>query len=104
MITADQARELNPKGRIEEYKSFLEKRIREAALSGNDYVLIRNEPYSNWLGNLQKSDDSDDRAAVEVLKELRQNGFSVNYFQHDGSQFSDYGIKISWGNDAPAAE
>ena len=101
MITAKQARELNPKGRIEEYKSFLEKRIQESALLGNDYVLIRNEPYSNWLGNGQKLDDM---AAVEVLKELRQNGFSVNYFQYDGSQFSDYGIKISWGNDAPAAE
>lgn len=101
MITAEQARELNPKGRIEEYKTFLEKRIREAALSGNDYVLIRNEPYSGWLGTGQKLDDM---AAVEVLKELRQNGFSVNYFQYDGSQFSDYGIKISWGNDAPAAE
>lgn len=101
MITANQARELNPKGRIEEYKSFLEKRIREAALSGNDYVLIREEPYSSWLGTGQKLDDM---AAVEVLKELRQNGFSVNYFQYDGSQFSDYGIKISWGNDAPAAE
>ena len=101
MITAEQARKLNTKGRIEEYKSFLEKRIQEAALSGNDYVLIRNEPYSNWLGNVQKLDD---RAAVEVLKELRQNGFSVNYFQYDGSQFSDYGIKISWGNNAQTAE
>lgn len=101
MITAEQARELNPTGRIEEYKSFIEKRIREEALSGNDYVLIRNEPYSNWLGNGQKLDD---KAAVEVLKELHQNGFSVNYFQHDGSQFSDYGIKISWGNNAPVAE
>nr|DAY16925.1 MAG TPA: hypothetical protein [Caudoviricetes sp.] len=30
------------------------------------------------------------------MKELRQNGFSVNYFQYDGSQFSDYGIQISW--------
>ena len=100
MITAEQARELNPKGRIEEYKTFLEKRIREAALKGEDFVLIRNEPYSNWLGNGQKLDDLNDRAAVEVLKELRQNGFSVNYFQYDGSQFSDYGIKISWGKNA----
>ncbi|RKV79234.1 MAG: hypothetical protein D8H97_16015 [Neisseria sp.] len=93
MITAEQARELNPKGRIEEYKTFLEKRIKEAALQGNDYVLIREAPYSSWLYNEQKLDD---RAAVEVLKELRQNGFSVNYFQYDGSQFSDYGIQISW--------
>lgn len=93
MITAEQARELNPKGRIEEYKTFLEKRIKEAALQGNDYVLIREAPYSSWLYNEQKLDD---RAAVEVLKELRQNGVSVNYFQYDGSQFSDYGIQISW--------
>jgi gp48 len=97
MITAEQARELNPKGRIEEYKTFLEKRIREAALKGEDFVLIRNEPYSNWLGNGHKLDDLDDRAAVEVLKELRQNGFDLKYFQYDGSQFSDYGMEISWG-------
>ena len=101
MITAEQARELNPTGRIKEYKSFLEKRIREAALSGNDYILIREAPYSSWLYNEQKLDD---RAAVEVLKELRQNGFSLEYFQYDGSQFSDYGIEISWGKNAPAAE
>lgn len=101
MITAKQARELNPTGRIEEYKSFIEEKIREAALSGNDYVLIREAPYSSWLYNEQKLDD---RAAVEVLKELRQNGFSVNYFQYDGSQFSDYGIEISWGNNAQTAE
>lgn len=101
MITAEQARELNPKGRIEEYKTFLEKRIREAALKGEDFVLVREAPYSSWLYNEQKLDD---RAAVEVLKELRQNGFSVNYFQYDGSQFSDYGIEISWGNNAQTAE
>ena len=101
MITAKQACELNPTGRIEEYKSFIEEKIREAALSGNDYVLIREAPYSSWRYNEQKLDD---RAAVEVLKELRQNGFSVNYFQYDGSQFSDYGIEISWGNNAQTAE
>lgn len=93
MITAEQARELNPKERIKENKTFLERVIKEAAVSGNDSVLIREAPYSSWLYNEQKLDD---RAAVEVLKELRQNGFSVNYFQYDGSQFSDYGIQISW--------
>lgn len=101
MITAEQARELNPKGRIKEYKTFLEKRIREAALSGGDFVFIREAPYSSWLYNEQKLDD---RAAIEVLKELRQKGFSLKYFQYDGSQFSDYGIEISWGKNAPAAE
>lgn len=101
MITVKQARELNPKGRIEEYKSFFEKRIQEAALAGKDSVLIREAPYSSWLYNEQKLDD---RAAVEVLKELRQNGFSVDYFQYDGSQFSDYGIEISWGKNAKTAK
>lgn len=46
----------------------------------------------------------DDRAAVEVLKELRQNGFDLKYFQYDGSQFSDYGMEISWVKNAPAAK
>lgn len=101
MITAEQARELNPKWRIEEYKSFFEKRIQEAALAGKDSVLIREAPYSSWLYDELKLDD---RAAVEVLKELRQNGFSVDYFQYDGSQFSDYGIEISWGKNAKTAK
>ena len=101
MITAKQARELNPTGRIEEYKSFIEEKIREAALSGNDYVLIREAPYSSWLYNEQKLDD---RAAVEVLKELRRNGFYLKYYQYDGSTFSDCAMQIYWQTNAQTAE
>lgn len=101
MITAREARYLNPLRRhTEEYKKFLNEKITGAAKLGEDFVTIRERPYSNWL----KERTLDDQAAIEVLKELRQNGFSVNYFQYDGSQFSDYGLKISWGNNAPAAE
>ena len=101
MITAEQARELNPKGRIEEYKTFLEKRIREAALKGEDFVLVREAPYSSWLYNEQNLDD---KAAVEVLKELRHNGFYLKYYQYDGSTFSDCAMQIYWQTNAPAAE
>lgn len=101
MITAEEARNLNPMGRIEEYRTFLEKKITDAAKKGGDFVNIRAEPYSYWLGTVQELDD---RAAVEVLKELRQNGFSVKYFQHDGSQFSDYGMTISWGDNAQTSK
>ena len=101
MITAREARYLNPlRRRTEEYKKFLNEKITGAAKAGEESVIIREAPYSTWL----KERTLEDPAAIEVLKELRQNGFSVNYFQHDGSQFSDYGIKISWGNNAPAAE
>lgn len=100
MITAEQARELNPAGRIKEYQDYLESKIRKAASSEEDYVLIREAPYSSWLYNEEKLED---KAAIEVLKELRHNGFSVKYFQYDGSQFSDYGMQISWGNNVPAA-
>ena len=101
MITAKQARELNPKGCIEEYKTFLEKRIREAALKGEDFVFVREAPYSSWLYNEQKLDD---KAAVEVLKELRHNGFYLKYYQYDGSTFSDCAMQIYWQTNTKTAK
>ena len=101
MITAEEARNLNPlKHRAEEYRKFLNRKISEAAKLGEDFVTIRERPYSDWL----KERTLDDKAAIEVLKELRQNGFSVKYLQFEHPQFSDYGLTISWGNNAPAAE
>lgn len=97
MITAEEARNLNPMGRIEEYRTFLEKKITDAAKKGEDYVLIREAPYSSWLYNEQKLDD---RAAVEVLKELRYNGFYLKYYQYDGSTFSDCAMQIYWQTNA----
>lgn len=101
MITAEEARNLNPMGHIEEYRTFLGKKITDAAKKGEDFVNIRAEPYSYWLYDERKLEDL---AAKEVLKELRNNGFKVKYFQYDGSQFSDYGMTISWGDNAQTAE
>lgn len=101
MITAKEAINLNPLGRIKEYRDFFDLKIREAAKKGESSVNIRAEPYSYWLYDERKLEDL---AAKEVLKELRNNGFKVKYFQYDGSQFSDYGMTISWGDNAPAAE
>ena len=39
MITAEQARELNPKGRIKEYKTFLEKKNTRSGFVGWRFCL-----------------------------------------------------------------
>lgn len=101
MITAEEARNLNPlRRRAEEYRKFLNRKISEAAKLGEDFVTIRERPYSDWL----KKRELDDQAAIEVLKELRNNGFKVKYLHFENPQFSDYGLTISWSDNAPAAE
>lgn len=94
MITAEQARELNPKGRIKEYEDFLEKKIRDAALVGEDSVIVREKPYSEWL---LLETVIPDKVAREVVNKLRQNGFSVKYYFLESACRSYSGLKISWG-------
>ena len=96
MITAEQARELNPFGNVEEHKNFLDKKIRDAALSGDSYVIVREEPYSEWLKNELHIKD---KSALKVINELRQNGFSVRYYLLESACRSYSGLKISWGED-----
>lgn len=93
MITAEQARELNPFRRIKEYENFIEKKIRDAALAGDDYVIVKEEPYSKWIvmGDVIEKD------AKKVVNELRQNGFSVISYFLESTAASYSGLKISWG-------
>lgn len=94
MITAEQARELNPFGNVEEHKNFLEKKIKDAALSGDGYVVVREEPYSEWL---KTEPHIKDKVALKVINELRENGFKVNFYFLESACRSYSGLKISWG-------
>lgn len=93
MITAEQARELNPKGRIKEYEDFLEKKIRDAALAGENSVIVREKPYSEWL---LFEPAIPDKVAREVVSKLLQNGFYVRYYYLESTAVSYSGLKISW--------
>ena len=91
MITAKQAAEMaGPKA--EDYLEFIEKKIIESTEKQNRSVIIRDNPYCNWL----YSDSSSSPAEVKkVLKTMQENGFKLS-LHYSESQFVDYGLKIEW--------
>ena len=92
MITAKQAAEMaGPKA--EEYLEFIEKKIIKAVKDQNRGIIIRDNPYSNWLyGSSSKSNPDEVRKA---LKTLSDNGFKVS-LHYQENQFVDIGLKIEW--------
>ncbi|MFB5708217.1 hypothetical protein [Acinetobacter radioresistens] len=91
MITAEQAAEMaGPKA--EEYLEFIEKKIIDAAKDQNREIIIRDNPYCNWLYGSSKSNPDEVRKA---LKALSDNGFKVG-LHYQENQFVDIGLKIEW--------
>lgn len=91
MITAKQAAEMaGPKA--EEYLEFIEKKIVEAAEKQNREVVIRDNPYCNWLYGDSTSSPTEVKKAIKIMHE---NGFelSLHYVE---SQFVDIGLKVEW--------
>ena len=91
MITAEQAAEMaGPKA--EEYLEFIEKKIIKAAKDQNREIIIRDNPYSNWLYGSSKSNPDEVRKALKILSD---NGFKVG-MHYQENQFVDIGLKIEW--------
>ena len=91
MITAEQAAEMaGPKA--EEYLEFIEKKIVEAAEKQNREIIIRDNPYSNWLYGSGKSNPDEVKKALKVLSD---NGFKVS-LHYQENQFVDIGLVIEW--------
>ncbi len=91
MISAKEAYDLSAPN-LEEYRAFINERIRGAAANGKLRVEIREDPYSMWLYNESELSDTD---AVRVLKELRDLGYSVSQYYSE-AQFVDVALVISW--------
>lgn len=90
MITAEQAAEMaGPKA--EEYLEFIEKKIIEAAEKQNREVVIRDNPYCNWLYGSEPNRDE----VKKALKILSDNGFKVS-LHYQENQFVDIGLAIGW--------
>ncbi len=90
MITAKQAAEIaGPKA--EEYLEFIEKKIIEAAEKQNREVVIRDNPYCNWLYGGESNRDE----VKKALKILSDNGFKVS-LHYQENQFVDIGLAIGW--------
>jgi gp48 len=93
MISAKEAYDIaTPK--LDEYREFLDKKIREAANKGETSVIVRESPYDMWL---YIETELDDRDAKRCIKELRDLGYTVSHFYKEGSQFVDVGLFIDWG-------
>ena len=56
--------------KLDEYRSFLDSRIREAAERGMTSVTVREDPYNNWLRNETTLDDMDARRCIRELRDL----------------------------------
>lgn len=68
----------------------IEKIIKEKAEKGSTSVIIREQPYSDYL--MYSSDNPVSKIVVDTL---RKNGFDVDLFYYEG-QFVDYGLRIEW--------
>ena len=90
MITAEQARLLAGPS-AEEYLELISKRIEKAASEKQREVIIRDNPYAEWLYSEQNMAP----VARKVIDELRANGFQVKLYYNE-LQFVDMGLWISW--------
>lgn len=91
MITAEQAAEMaGPKA--EEYLEFIEKKIVEAAEKQNREIIIRDNPYCNWLYGGAELLPAEVKKALKIM---RENGFKVS-LHYVENQFVDIGLKVEW--------
>jgi len=90
MITAKQAKDLSGPKAID-YLNFIGIKIKESASKGNHEVIIRQQPYCDWL---YKENDLSGEPKI-AIKELRTNGFEVKLFYQE-NQFVDIGLWIKW--------
>lgn len=92
MITAKEAFRIAKPAEVEAQEALIEieKIIKENAEKGSTSVIIREQPYSDYL--MYSSDNPVSKIVVDTL---RKNGFDVDLFYYEG-QFVDYGLRIEW--------
>lgn len=88
MLTAQEAREIaGPDAK--DYLEIIDGRIRAAAEMKEREVIIRDQPYANWLYGTPS------KVAKEVIKKLKEYGYDVDLYYQE-SQFVDMGLWIKW--------
>ena len=80
--------------KLDEYRSFLDNKIREAAGNGETSVIVREDPYHMWLYDESRLEDMD---AKRCICELRDLGYVISQFYRTDIQFADVGLIIDWG-------
>ena len=95
MISAKEAYDLAAPN-LDIYRTFIDKRINEAASTGKLEIEIREEPFNMWLYGTVDELSKRDACAAKVIRELKDLGYSVQQYYCDGSQFTDVALVISW--------
>ena len=90
MITAEQAR-LLAGPTAEEYLEIISDRIEKAAKNKEREVIIRDNPYADWL----YSEQNMPAVPRKVVETLRKNGFTVSLYYKE-PPFVDMGLWIRW--------
>lgn len=93
MIKADEARQLSGPNFlvVDEFLSFIEKKIRLAANDKKREVVIRELPYRSWL----YSEKDMIPEAVQALNIIRNNGFIVKHYDQS-PLYDQWGLLIAW--------
>lgn len=94
MITADEARELSgvDPEKLKAHLEYIDYCIRLAADKHLREVIIRDQPYANWVYDRQGRDIT----AKEVVKTLETNGFDISCYYKVHSVACDIGMWIKW--------
>lgn len=92
MISAKEAYNLSAP-RLDEYRSFLDTKIREAVKKREASITIKEDPYNMWL---YKEDELEDMDAKRCIKELRELGYSIKQLYDGSGYFLNVGLIIDW--------
>lgn len=94
MITAQEARNLNPSVEVEKILSQIEVLITDAAMAGKDSIRVRAFGFgdSAWYGS---SNPKGFAVQVAVINRLRELGFGASIGVEE-RQFADIYLEITW--------
>ena len=90
MITAEEARQLSGPS-AEDYLNELDPLIRKAAINKEREIIIRKNPYAEWLYD-EKDLSPEARRAVGLLRDA---GYKLSLYYVE-LQFVDMGLQIEW--------
>lgn len=91
MITAQEAYDL-ARPNYDKHIEFLNNKIKEAAKQNKVKIIVREQPYRDWLYSTEKIGKEE----KEVINSLKTRGFSISFYYREDIQFVDCGLVISW--------
>ena len=91
MLTAKEAAEMAGPS-PQDYISFIEPKIKAAAIKAQRQIIIRDEPYCRWRYDSKNASQS----AKEAMQILENNGYTLECYYKEMSIAVDLGLVIKW--------